>query len=56
LEAWHGRDENLAAGQQALYRRARLNGAASAGKYTDDMEAALSGAEDLPHRRDWRDD
>ena len=26
LEAWHGRDENLAAGQQALYRRARCNG------------------------------
>jgi fructose-bisphosphate aldolase, class I len=56
LEAWHGRDENLAAGQQALYRRASLNGAASVGKYTDDMEAASSGAEDPPHRRDWRDD
>lgn len=40
LEAWHGRDENLAAGQRALHRRARLNGAASVGKYTDEMEAA----------------
>ena len=29
LEAWHGRDENLKAGQQALYHRARCNGAAS---------------------------
>jgi fructose-bisphosphate aldolase class I len=56
LEVWHGRDENLAAGQQALSRRASLNGAASVGKYTDDMEAASSGAEDPPHRRDWRDD
>jgi fructose-bisphosphate aldolase class I len=56
LEAWHGRDKNLAAGQQALYLRASLNGAASAGKYTDEMEAAPSGADDPPHRRDWRDD
>jgi fructose-bisphosphate aldolase class I len=40
LEAWHGRDENLAAGRQALHRRASLNGAASVGKYTDEMESA----------------
>jgi fructose-bisphosphate aldolase class I len=40
LEAWHGRDENLAAGQRALYRRARFNAAASIGTYTDEMEAA----------------
>ena len=39
LEAWHGRDENLKAGQQALYHRARCNGAASRGEYTDAMEA-----------------
>ena len=56
LEAWHGRDENLAAGRQALHRRASLNGAASLGTYTDEMEAALQGADDPPHRRDWRDD
>ena len=31
LEAWHGLDENLKAGQQALYHRARCNGAASTG-------------------------
>jgi fructose-bisphosphate aldolase class I len=55
LEAWHGRDENLAAGQQALYRRARSNGAASLGKYTDEMEAG-SGADDPPHRGEWQDD
>ena len=29
LEAWRGRDENLPAGQQALYRRAKFNAAAS---------------------------
>jgi fructose-bisphosphate aldolase class I len=56
LEAWHGRDENLAAGQKALYRRARSNGAASVGKYTDEMEEASPSADDPPHRRDWRDD
>ena len=56
LEAWHGRDENLAAGQKALYRRARANGAASVGKYTDEMEEASPSIDDPPHRRDWRDD
>jgi fructose-bisphosphate aldolase class I len=40
LEAWHGRDENVKAGQQAFYCRARCNGAATRGEYTDQMEAA----------------
>jgi hypothetical protein len=48
-------DENLAAGQEALYLRARCNGAASVGKYTDEMEVSPS-ADDPPHRQDWRDD
>jgi len=39
LEAWHGRDENLGAGRQALYQRARCNSAASLDRYTDEMEA-----------------
>jgi fructose-bisphosphate aldolase, class I len=56
LEAWHGRDENLAVGQTALYRRASCNGAASVGKYTDQMELESVSADDPPHRRDWRDD
>jgi fructose-bisphosphate aldolase class I len=56
LEAWHGRAENLSAGQRALYHRASCNGAASAGKYRDEMEAESPGADDPPHRRDWRDD
>ena len=56
LEAWHGQDENLPAGQQALYRRARSNGAACVGKYRNEMELEWAGADDPPHRRDWRDD
>jgi fructose-bisphosphate aldolase class I len=39
LEAWHGRNENVKAGQQAFYHRARCNGAATRGEYTDPMEA-----------------
>jgi fructose-bisphosphate aldolase, class I len=38
LEAWHGRVENLKAGQQALYHRARCNAAATRGEYTAEME------------------
>jgi fructose-bisphosphate aldolase class I len=40
MKAWRGRDENLKAGQEAFYRRARCNGAAARGGYTDQMEAA----------------
>ena len=56
LEAWHGREDNLAAGQRALYHRASSNGAACVGKYMDEMEAASPSDEDPPHRRDWSDD
>ncbi len=40
LAAWQGQDERLGDGQQALLKRARLNGLASAGGYTNDMESA----------------
>jgi fructose-bisphosphate aldolase class I len=56
LEAWHGRDENLKAGQQALYHRARCNGAASLGKYTDAMETTSSGERALAHHYEWHED
>jgi fructose-bisphosphate aldolase class I len=56
LEAWHGLDENLKAGQQALYHRARCNGAASMGTYTDEMEGEPAGAGSSAHRREWDDD
>ena len=48
--------ENLKAGQQALYHRARCNGAASRGTYTDEMEGELVDASSSAHRREWRDD
>ena len=54
LETWHGRQENLAAGRQALHRRARCNSAASLGRYTDEMEDTPFRA--APHRREWHDD
>lgn len=56
LEAWHGRYERLPAGQQAFRNRARLNGAATLGKYTDEMEAASPSEGETPHRPDWHDD
>jgi fructose-bisphosphate aldolase, class I len=40
LEAWHGRAEKLKTAQEAFSHRARCNGAASLGRYTDDMEAS----------------
>jgi fructose-bisphosphate aldolase class 1 len=42
LETWHGRDENVKGAQEALAHRARCNGAASLGQYTDDMEASAA--------------
>ena len=41
LQAWHGRDEGLAAGGQALAHRARCNSAACLGTYTDELEQTL---------------
>ena len=40
MEAWRGRRERVMAGAQALSFRARCNGAASLGNYSDTMEAA----------------
>jgi fructose-bisphosphate aldolase class I len=56
LEAWHGRDENVKAGQQALHHRARCNAAASRGTYTAEMERPSASPGGAPHRREWRDD
>jgi len=38
LQAWHGKAEQIKAGQQAFYRRAKCNGAAARGRYADAME------------------
>ncbi|MFZ1101966.1 MAG: class I fructose-bisphosphate aldolase [Hyphomicrobiaceae bacterium] len=40
LKAWGGKPENVAAGQRAFTHRARMNGAASLGKWTEQMERA----------------
>jgi fructose-bisphosphate aldolase class I len=38
IKAWGGSDDRAAAGQAALLKRARLNGAARSGSYTPDLE------------------
>ena len=39
LQAWQGKTENIAAAQQELLKRARLNGAAQRGEYLPTMES-----------------
>jgi len=38
LQAWQGKAENVPLAQQALLKRARLNGAAVRGEYSPEME------------------
>jgi fructose-bisphosphate aldolase class I len=38
LKAWGGKQDQVEAGQKAFYHRARCNGAARSGKYSDAME------------------
>ncbi|MEE2665118.1 MAG: class I fructose-bisphosphate aldolase [Myxococcota bacterium] len=40
LKAWAGKPENIEAAQQAYFHRARCNGAARSGSYSEAMEAA----------------
>ena len=40
LKTWRGKPENAAAGQKAFLHRAKCNGAARTGKYTEAMEKA----------------
>jgi fructose-bisphosphate aldolase, class I len=40
LKAWGGRSENVAAGQRAFAHRARMNGLATLGKWSKDLEKA----------------
>jgi fructose-bisphosphate aldolase class I len=39
LDAWHGKKDQVAAGQKAFFRRSELNSAARFGRYTKDMES-----------------
>ena len=38
MQAWHGKAEQVKAGQQAFYHRAKCNGAATLGRYSSAME------------------
>ena len=42
LKAWKGDDANVQAGQEALAHRARMNGAATEGTYSAEMEKELA--------------
>ncbi len=44
LKAWGGNPDNLDAGRAAYLHRARCNGAARYGKYSEEMETAAAGA------------
>lgn len=55
LAAWRGNPENVAAAQKAFYHRARCNGLAVRGAYSEREEQ--HGAESLPSlSAQWRDD
>jgi len=56
IEAWHGKQQNVKAGQQAFYFRAKCNSASALGKYTAAWESKKSGAEPAVHRANWHDD
>jgi fructose-bisphosphate aldolase class I len=42
LQAWAGKPENVEAAQQALFKRAKLNSAATKGEYTQEIESSSS--------------
>jgi fructose-bisphosphate aldolase class I len=42
LKAWHGKNENLKAGQRVFYHRAKCESAAALGKYAATMEKELT--------------
>jgi fructose-bisphosphate aldolase class I len=44
LKAWGGKNENIKAGEQAFYHRAKCNSAAALGRYTTAMEDKSVGA------------
>ena len=56
IEAWHGKQQNLKAGQQAFYFRAKCNSASALGKYTSALEGKKSAPEVPAHRSEWHED
>jgi fructose-bisphosphate aldolase class I len=56
LETWGGRAENVGAAQRAFYQRARCNGLAARGAYTDAAEGGATEVQAPGHRAEWHDD
>ena len=56
IEIWLGKPQNLKAGQEAFYHRAKCNSAAARGTYTGDLEGTKRSAEEAAHRSNWHDD
>jgi fructose-bisphosphate aldolase, class I len=56
LATWLGNQQNYRPAQEAYYHRARCNAAASAGKYTAEMENEFKGGITGRHRSDREDD
>ena len=42
LDAWRGQEDNFGAGQAALFKRAKFNSLAHAGKFDKAMESATA--------------
>jgi fructose-bisphosphate aldolase class I len=56
LATWHGEPENVAAAQRAFHHRARCNGLAALGAYTDAEEKQARSAAVPSASAEWRDD
>jgi fructose-bisphosphate aldolase class I len=56
LHAWHGKVEQFKAGQLAFYHRARCNGAAALGTYTDALEGKGTKVAASVGSEEWHDD
>jgi fructose-bisphosphate aldolase class I len=56
LHAWHGKADQIKAGQQAFYHRAKCNGAAALGKYSDALEGKGAMVAASAGMTEWHDD
>ncbi|MGH7184076.1 MAG: class I fructose-bisphosphate aldolase, partial [Nitrospiraceae bacterium] len=56
LHAWHDKAEQFKAGQQAFYHRAKCNGAAARGTYTDALEGTGTKVAASVGSEEWHDD
>jgi fructose-bisphosphate aldolase class I len=56
LHAWHGKADQIKAGQQAFYHRAKCNGTAALGKYSDALEGKGAMVAASAGMTEWHDD